>query len=219
MSRSRLVALAALTALAVPVAVSSAQEPKAPASPTAIRAYHDSGEWAKDTKKAFATATTDLKKALAKKGKKGKPTLILDIDDTTLSTYDCIQPDDFSNDAELRCIVAAKLPVIKEAKTLAGYAQKKNVKLVFITARPEGIRSLTVANLQLAGISPQKYTLIMKPNDASAQTSASYKTAARKTLVKNGARIVLSVGDQRSDLSGGVAEYAVKLPNPMYVNK
>jgi predicted secreted acid phosphatase len=217
MSRLRIVLIAALVALLVPAVVAVAKEPAAPASPADVRAYHDSGEWAKDTKAAFATATKDLKKALAKKKAKGKPTLILDIDDTTLSTYDCIEPDDFSSIASARCIVAAKLPVIPEAKALAKAAQKQKVKLVFITARPEGIRTQTIANLKLAGLT--KYTLIMKPNDAGAQTAAQYKTAARAQLEKDGARIVLSVGDQKSDLSGGHAAYTVKVPNPMYVNK
>lgn len=217
MLRLRIAFSAALVALVVPVAASTAKEPAAPATPDQIRAYHDSGEWAKDSKKAFATATKNLKKALAKKGKKGTPTLILDIDDTSLSIYDCAEPQDFTKTAEAQCIVAAKLPAIKEAKTLATYAQKQKVKLVFITARPEGIRAQTVANLKLAGY--KKYTLIMKPNDSTGVTSATYKAGARKQLVADGARIVLNVGDQKSDLSGGFAEYAVKIPNPMFLTK
>jgi predicted secreted acid phosphatase len=216
MSRSRLGALVLAAALLAPVAAASAKEPAAPATPAAIRAYHDSGEWAKDTKAAFATATKDVKKGLAKKAK-GTPTLVLDIDDTTLSTYACADPGNFAPAATTTCIVGGKLPVIAQAKALIKSAQKQKVKLVFITARPEGIRALTVANLKLAGIA--KYTLIMKPNDASGETAAAYKTAARKTLEAGGANILVSVGDQKSDLSGGFADFGVKVPNPMYVNK
>lgn len=217
MSRSRSAAVAALTALfvAAAVGVTVAKEPAAPATPQVVRAYHDSGQWAKDTKAAFAKATAALKKAVAKKVKRA--TLVLDIDDTSLSTYDCTNPGDFSAAANAGCIVGAKLPAIPQALTLAKYAVKKKVKLVFITARPQAIETQTRANLALAKF--PTYTLVMKPASPTPVTSAAYKTAARKALVAGGAKIVLSVGDQQSDLVGGYAATTVKIPNPMYVNK
>jgi len=217
---------AALTAVlvAASVGVAVAEEPAAPASATAIRAYHDSGEWAKDFATQFKLASKDLDKALTvKKGKKkpkGTPTLILDIDDTSLSSYDCAAKKDFIPGSNGICAVTENLPAIKGALDLAKKAVKKKVKLVFITARPENetIRAFTEKNLKVAGYT-MKHALTMKPSGIAAETSAAYKTAARKALIKGGARIVLNVGDQQSDLSGGAAQYAVKLPNPMYVNK
>ena len=217
MSRSRSAALAALTALfvAAAVGVTVAKEPPAPATPTVVRAYHDSGQWAKDTKAAFAKATKALQKSVAKKVKRA--TLVMDIDDTSLSTYDCASPGDFTSAATATCIIGAKLPVIPQALALAKYAVKKKVKLVFITARPQSIEALTRANLALAKY--PKYTLVMKPVTTEPVASSAYKTAARKALVDGGARIVLSVGDQQSDLVGGFAGTTVKIPNPMYLNK
>jgi len=62
-----------------------------------------------------------------------------------------------------------------------------------------------------------KHTLTLLPaKQFPAATLVPYKTGARKDLEKKGARIVLNVGDQQSDLSGGHAKYTVKLPNPMY---
>jgi hypothetical protein len=36
-------------------------------------------------------------------------------------------------------------------------------------------------------------------------------------ITRRGYRIVVNLGDQRSDLDGGYALRAIKLPNPMYV--
>lgn len=217
-SSRRLIALTVAAAVVLPVAASGAKEPAAPATPAAVRAYHDSGEWAKDLKTAYAKATKDVTKALAKKGKKGKPTLVMDIDDTVLSTYECSTLTDFEKIGNAACVVNGGLPVIKPGLTLAKFAQKKKVKLVFITARPNAgdMAVRTKANLKAAGFS--KYDLILKPFPDD-RTSAQYKADARKTLIKSGARVILTIGDQQSDLSGGAAEYKVKLPNPMYVNK
>lgn len=158
-----------------------------------------------------------------KKGQKkpkGTPTLILDIDDTSLSSYDCAAKKDFAAGSNGICAVTENLPAIKGALDLARKAVKKKVKLVFITARPENptIRAFTENNLKVSGYT-MRHALTMKPTGVTpAQTSAEYKTAARKTLIKGGARVVLNVGDQASDLSGGAAQYAIKLPNPMYMN-
>ncbi len=38
-----------------------------------------------------------------------------------------------------------------------------------------------------------------------------------RSLAKRGHRILVNVGDQRSDLTGGYASRTFKLPNPMYV--
>jgi predicted secreted acid phosphatase len=44
-----------------------------------------------------------------------------------------------------------------------------------------------------------------------------YKSAERRKIVEKGYHIVLSVGDQWSDLLGDPqAEVSVKLPNPFY---
>jgi predicted secreted acid phosphatase len=221
MSRILVAAVAALSLLAFAVAGAGAKEPKAPATPAAIRAYHDSGEWAKDTKAQLKKATADLKKALKKKkgakAPKGKATLVLDIDDTSLSTYDCQNKKDFAN-ATSACVLGGGLPAIKGTLALAKLAIKNHVKLAFITGRPDlgTIREGTETNLKAAGFT-MKHTLTLLPAaQFPAKTLVPYKTGARKALEKAGARIVLNVGDQKSDLAGGHAKYAVKLPNPMY---
>ena len=49
------------------------------------------------------------------------------------------------------------------------------------------------------------------------RSTAEYKSGERKKIVDAGYRIILNVGDQRSDLAGSPqAEVSVKLPNPFY---
>ncbi len=43
-----------------------------------------------------------------------------------------------------------------------------------------------------------------------------FKSSARKALQRGGRGVVLSIGDQQSDLAGGAATRVFKLPNPMY---
>ena len=47
-------------------------------------------------------------------------------------------------------------------------------------------------------------------------TLTEYKSAARAKIEQQGYRIILNVGDQESDLAGGHATRAFKLPNPFY---
>ena len=43
-----------------------------------------------------------------------------------------------------------------------------------------------------------------------------FKAPERRKLTEEGFTILLSIGDQQSDLSGGYAERTFKLPNPVY---
>jgi hypothetical protein len=47
-------------------------------------------------------------------------------------------------------------------------------------------------------------------------TTVQYKSGTRAHIEATGAKIVLNVGDQFSDLEGGYGLRPVKLPNPMY---
>jgi predicted secreted acid phosphatase len=93
------------------------------------------------------------------------------------------------------------------------------VAVFFITARYEYEREATVKNLRAAGYHDWD-ALIFRPekhgNESEPPVSV-YKSAVRKQLVMQGYDIILNVGDQDSDLIGGYADKAVKLPNPYYL--
>ena len=47
-------------------------------------------------------------------------------------------------------------------------------------------------------------------------TVIQYKSGARAKIAEEGYTIIVNAGDQASDLAGGYAERAYKLPNPFY---
>ena len=86
--------------------LSSATEPQAPATPAEIVAYHDSGEWNRDTTRTIQRAKTFVRRWLARHhGRYGghKPAIVLDIDDTSLSLYECAKARNFQ--ASVLCSV------------------------------------------------------------------------------------------------------------------
>ena len=48
------------------------------------------------------------------------------------------------------------------------------------------------------------------------QRAADFKAPERRRIAENGYTILLTIGDQQSDLDGGYAEKTFKLPNPVY---
>ena len=47
-------------------------------------------------------------------------------------------------------------------------------------------------------------------------SAADFKAPERRKIAEQGYSILLSMGDQASDLEGGFAERTFKLPNPVY---
>jgi predicted secreted acid phosphatase len=208
-------AVACLVAIPLGATAGLAKEPKAPASPADIRAYHDSGEWKTDTtkqvKKAKAFVRGWLKKH--KKPRSEKPAIVLDIDDTSLSLYRCADARDFESAAI--CAVEPDLPAIPQVRSFYRYALAQKVTVFFVTGRPEGLRDLTVTGLKSAGYSG-KLRLVLQPNGYDKPSKVPYKSGARKKIQRKGYRILANLGDQRSDLKGGYSLRTYKLPNPMY---
>ena len=102
------------------------------------------------------------------------------------------------------------------APTLALYefARSKRVDAFFITGRPDAVRTPTESNLQAAGFH-RGYSLTTKPSGA--PPTIEYKSGERARIEEElGFEILINVGDQDSDLAGGHARRAFKLPNPMY---
>ena len=192
-----------------------AKEPKQPATPAQIRAYHDSGEWSSDTAKQVKKAKTFVRTWLKahKKPRPKKPAIVLDIDDTSLSLYKCADSRDFE-DVTL-CAVQSDLPAIPQVRSLYKYARAQKVAVFFITGRPEPLRDLSAKNLKASGYTG-KLNLTLKPTSYQNKSVIPYKSGARKKIEKKGYRILANLGDQRSDLKGGYSLKTYKLPNPMY---
>jgi predicted secreted acid phosphatase len=191
-------------------AAALADEPPAPATPEEIVAYRDSGEWRADTARATRRARRVLRRHLDAE----RPALVLDVDDTSLSTYACMKAAGFDR-SQAGCGAKRDLPAIPQTLRLYRFARQHGVTVFFITGRPERLRGVTVANLGRAGYSPRR--LRMRPDDQPAARRDGWKARTRRAIQRRGYRIVVNLGDQRSDLDGGRALRSFKLPNPMYV--
>jgi len=102
---------------------------------------------------------------------------------------------------------------------LYNFAKSKGIALFFITGRPEKQRQLTIDNLREVGY--EGWTdLILQPDTVPGENrmpARTFKPRNRQAIEKRGYRIVLSIGDQASDLAGCCAERVFKLPNPFFL--
>ena len=200
----------ALCAALAGAAQAAAEEPPAPASPDEIREYRESGEWGRDTRAVIA----DARAFLAQHQDEGRPALVLDVDDTSLSNYRCLRRTDFEERG--RCGSQRRdLPAIRPTRDLFREARAMGVAVFFITGRRDRSRDNTVANLRLRGYSG-KWSLRLRPNGQPDSRRDGWKARTRRRIEARGYTIVANVGDQESDLDGGHALRTFKLPNPMY---
>ena len=191
--------------------VAAATPPKAPASPAEIVAYHDSGEWAADTSRVIRRARRHLAAHLSDP----KPAIVLDVDDTSLSSYRCLKKVDFKR-SQADCAGNGTMPAITQTRSLYRYARRHDVTVFFITGRRAAMRATTIANLRRAGYQGHIH-IKLRPDYQAPGTYSGWKARTRERIVDRGYRIIANIGDQRSDLTGGQALRAFKLPNPMYL--
>lgn len=163
----------------------------------------------------------------------GKPALVFDTDDTTLSTYDMeagtmhfhFDPainDQFTQDGRFE----ATPGMVR----LVNQAARMGYRIFGITGRNATQKTATLKNLRRVGYhafsADRFYTKWTGSGDSTqpryihcaekACTTVEYKAQTRKHIKRRGYQIVGNWGDQWSDLQGGYAEHVVKLPNPMY---
>ncbi|MGD0796773.1 MAG: HAD family acid phosphatase [Acidobacteriaceae bacterium] len=161
--------------------------------------------------------------------------MVLDIDETSLSSYCQEKREDFGYIAPMfeTWIVSPEASIpIPGTLRLFRDARAAGVAVFFITGRPgkgtaRDQTDATARNLATAGYKDWQ-GLILKDAQYTALDTTTYKSRARAGLIAQRYRIILNVGDQWSDLRdpppdpGGAprpparAEISVKLPNPFY---
>jgi hypothetical protein len=159
-----------------------------------------------------------------------KLALVMDIDETTLSSYCEQQREDYGYIQPMfdAWVVTPQAAVaIPGALRLFNQARSAGVAVFFITGRP-GIADPSTAkpqpdqtegtthNLETAGFHGWA-GLALRNGPQNSMSTIAYKTQERGKIVAQGYRIIVSVGDQWSDLLGDPqAGMSVKLPNPFY---
>lgn len=146
------------------------------------------------------------------------PTVVFDVDETTLSNYDHIKAISFGYFPGHweKWLDKADGKAILQTKYFYDYLIERNYKIVFLTARSVRNYEATYTNLVNEGFT-QFDTLICRPMKSPKLPSAVFKENERKKLSSSGYNIVACVGDQESDLMGKYTGIKVKLPNYIYI--
>jgi hypothetical protein len=168
------------------------------------------------------------KEAAAKPG--AKLAIVMDIDETSLSGYCEMQRENYGYIGSMfnSWVVSPDASVaIPGALRLFHEAKAAGVAVFFITGRP-GVPDYSAAvpaadqteatarNLETAGFHGWA-GLALRKGGENLMPTIDYKSEERHRITDQGYTIVMSVGDQWSDLLGEPqAELSVKLPNPFY---
>jgi predicted secreted acid phosphatase len=144
--------------------------------------------------------------------------LVLDIDDTSLSSYPYLARTAFGDRRNRE-----SLPAIAPVRELAVRAAELGIALFFVSERSTARIEETARNLAEVGFPPAREYLF-RPAEPPyppflldpACAPAVFKAAARGHIEAQGFRVIASVGDQESDLEGAHRERGFKLPNPLY---
>lgn len=181
-----------------------------------VRKYYDSGEWEKDLNTKFERADKIIDEF---KGDRKKAAVVLDIDETALTSYPFLKEVDFAFYAFLPqwsdWVMKAEAPGMKRSLEFYRRTQALGHPIFFVTGRAEKFRGLSEENLKTQGFTDYA-GLIHRPPHLMKKSAAVAKSKARQNIEKQGYKILLNIGDQQSDLDGGYAVYTVLLPNPMY---
>ncbi|HEX3824276.1 MAG TPA: HAD family acid phosphatase [Mycobacteriales bacterium] len=192
---------------------------------TMLHVASPTGAYAKQMHRIEARA----EKYLAHRGHKAgtkKRAIVLDVDDTTLNTYNYEIYSNFVYDPTTNAdfVNAAAFPAVFGMPRLAHKAKADGDHIFFITGRPTSQTPGTVKNLDNVGYPkvPASHMFLKDTSDPWLSsctpncTTTQYKSLTRQHIQSLGFRIVANFGDQFSDLRGGFAAHRFKLPNPMY---
>lgn len=179
----------------------------------------DSGCYWADLDAQTKRAASVLDSLLATKKTGEKLAMVLDIDETSLSNYCELKREAFGlipGSYNQWLVSRQSSTVIPGTLALYERARSAGVDVFFITGRADEMRAATERNLAAAGYKGWK-GLSLRVGPQKQMGTVEYKSMERKKIVDEGYRILMSVGDQWSDLNGEPkAERSVKLPNPFY---
>jgi predicted secreted acid phosphatase len=181
---------------------------------TAITTYYKSGNYTADVAAVEADASRYIDKRVAAGVK--KPAIVFDIDDTALLTlgYELTHGFAYTPDSWNAYAATTGFPAIAPTLALSKHARLRGVAVFFVTGRPTTQTAMTAKALAGAGYT-YVHLYLRSPGD-NRKSVVPYKSSERAAIEAQGYTVLETIGDQWSDLKGGHAERAFKLPNPMY---
>jgi predicted secreted acid phosphatase len=185
--------------------------------------YIRSGQYDRD----FADVVAEARKWLEERARTAaKPAIVLDIDETSLSNWPAYRLNGWGRVVNGECDLQkgpcglrawqalGQSKALAPTLALARRARELNVAVFFISGRPPELREATERNLRDQGY--DWTAVVLLPSGKSFASAADFKAPERRKITDQGYTIILSMGDQESDLAGGFAERMFKLPNPVY---
>ena len=178
-----------------------------------LREYHRSGAYLADIAAVCREAEGWIQQRVAAGGRLA---VVVDLDETLWSNWPYFEAQDFGYvpGAWARWVEEARAPALAPVAELVRTLPARGVTVVLLTARAERERAATLRNLRALNLA-EGTRLICQPNE-DRRANAIFKAAARAGLRAEGWTLIANLGDQESDLAGGGAERAFKLPNPFY---
>jgi acid phosphatase len=212
-----------LAPIATPQTISSKHVPLLYEDRQQVERYVDSGAYDREITKILMPARRWLEKRARSAT---KPAIVLDIDETALSNWPAMRVNGWYRITEGGCDLEkgpcntrvwqgmARSKAIPATLQLAQEARKLGVTVFFISGRPERLQEATEKNLKEQGY--EFAQVVLRPPTSTEPSVVDFKAPVRKKIEDQGYTIILNVGDQQSDLTGGYAERTYKLPNPVY---
>ena len=224
----RLRPLAVPAALVVLVSAASACAPRTRVEPLydaqrSVERYITSGDYDRDVARVADGARAWLERR-AKTAT--RPAIVLDIDETSLSNWPAYKANGWGRVVNGSCDLPqgpcglrawqgmAQSKALAPTLQLARRAKELGVAVFFISGRPPTLQDATERNLREQGY--EWDAVILLPAGATFASAVDFKAPERQKIAARGYTIVLSMGDQESDLTGGYAERVFTLPNPVY---
>ncbi|HSJ76453.1 MAG TPA: HAD family acid phosphatase, partial [Gemmatimonadales bacterium] len=204
-------------------ATASSDVPRLYEAQRQVEEYISSGRYDRDFSAVVARAQQWLEQ---RSQTAKKPAIVLDIDETSLSNWPAYRLNGWGrvvaggcNLEEGPCGLRAwqalgKSKALSPTRELARRAHELGVAVFFISGRPPNLREPTERNLREQGYDPT--AVILLPQGAHFKSAVDFKAPERRKIAEQGYTIILTMGDQESDLAGGFAERTFKLPNPVY---
>lgn len=177
--------------------------------------YARTPEYKKEFEKACESAKTHCQNYLKEHPNTLGMAVVSDLDETLLDNrpyFEEVNKDFTWADFE-KWVFKAKAPNLPATASFLKWAREQGFNIIFLTGRTENMRMVTTANLVRNKVA---YDGLFMRGDNDRRPASKFKAETRRNIEKMGYKIVVNIGDQDSDLAGGVAMDGEKLPNKLY---
>lgn len=212
--------------------------------PTGTGTFAPDSNYAQETSKVAAEAGHWIDARAHARAKSGVKAILLDVDDTTLATYNYEVFSNWKYDPTTNAtyVNGELFPAVPGMVALVNHAKDLGYKVIFLTGRPQSQEAATLGNLTKVGYDtpsalpnatlgggsdgiftkpavadyPAYLQFCKVPTSTTSCNTDEYKSATRQYIESLGYEIVANFGDQYSDFNGGFEDRTFKLPNPSY---